>query len=85
MRECRAAVTLQGAKHRISIDLIAGAIQITSAIVTTDVIAVRHDSIKAITDDAMASGADVKDRIFEIGAAIPNLHVVIAQRAINYS
>ncbi len=85
MSECRSAVILQWPKHRVDVDLIAGAIQITSAIVTADVIAVRHDSIEAITDDAVSSGADVKDRVFDICAAIPNLHVVIAHRAINYS
>jgi hypothetical protein len=32
----------------------------------------------------VSSGTDLKDRVFDICAAIPNLHPVIVHRAINY-
>ena len=41
--ERRAAVVLQRAEHRIGVDLIAGAIQITATVVTANAIAVRCD------------------------------------------
>ncbi len=83
MCECWATIILQQAELRIGVDLISGTIQITGAIVTGEVIAVRYDSAETITDDAVSSGADLEDRVFDIRAAIPNLHGVIAHRTIN--
>ena len=49
-------IVLQGAQHRIGIDLIARAIQITAAIIATDVVAM-SDKAAAIIKDVDARGA----------------------------
>ena len=47
MGECWSTVVLQGAQHRIAIDLVAGAVQKTAAIIATDIVAVRGDTTPA--------------------------------------
>jgi hypothetical protein len=54
--ECWSTIVLQGAQHRIGIDLVARAIQKTAAIITTDVVAM-SDKAAAIIKDVDARGA----------------------------
>jgi len=56
MGECRAAVILQGAKQRIGVDLIAGTVQKTAAIIATNVVAM-SDKAATIIKDVDARGA----------------------------
>ena len=59
MSECRATVVLQRAKHRIGIDLIAGASETTGAIVITDIVALRGN--RAAVKDISAGGSSFQD------------------------
>jgi hypothetical protein len=54
--ECWAAVILQGAKQRIGVDLIAGTVQKTAAIIATNVVAM-SDKAATIIKDVDARGA----------------------------
>jgi hypothetical protein len=54
--ECWSTIVLQGAQHRIGIDLIARAVQITAAIIATDVVAM-SDKAAAIIKDVDARSA----------------------------
>ena len=62
MSESGSSVVLKKAKHRIGVDLIAGAIQIAATVVAANVVAVRGDGAEII-QNAMSSRADVEDRI----------------------
>ena len=85
MRECRAAVVLQRAKHRSSIDLVARAIQITASIVAANIVAVRGDCAEII-ENTMSSRADVEDRVRhghdDWSVEVLNLHPIIAHSGI---
>ena len=85
MRECRAAVTLQGAKQRIGVDLIAGAIEIAAAVVAANIVAVRGDCAEII-ENTMSSRADVEDRLRhrhdDWSVEVPDLHPIIAHSGI---
>src|SRR6476620_9598840 len=75
MSECRPTVVLQRAKHRIGIDLIAGAIQITAAVIAADIIAVRGHRAKAAKD--VVRLATVQDGVSNLdGLAIPDTTAV---------
>ena len=50
MSESGSSIILKRSKHGIGIDLITGAVQITAAIVTTDIIAVRGDGAPIVRD-----------------------------------
>ena len=56
MRECWSTIVLQGAQHRIGIDLVAWAVQKTAAIIATDVVAM-SDKAATIVKDVNAGGA----------------------------
>jgi hypothetical protein len=56
MGECWSAIVLQGAQHRIGIDLVAWAVQKTAAIIATNVVAM-SDKAAAIIKDVDARGA----------------------------
>jgi hypothetical protein len=56
MGECWSTIILQGAQHRIGIDLVAGAVQKTAAIITTDVVAM-SDQAATIIKNVDARGA----------------------------
>ena len=62
MGECRPAVVLQWAKYWIGVDLVARAIQITAAIIATDVVAM-SDKAAAIIKDVDARGACFQVRV----------------------
>src|SRR5207302_11421135 len=81
---CRAAVVLQGTKHRIGVDLIARAIQVTTTVVTAEVVTERHDSTPAIKDNAVSSGADVEDGVVHVNrwTITMKLHCIIAHSAV---
>ena len=85
MRECRTAVVLQRAKHRIGVDLIAGAIQITASIIAANIVAVRGDCAEII-ENTMSSRADVEDRVRhghdDWSVKVPDLHPIIAHSSI---
>jgi len=55
-------IVLQGAQHRIGIDLVAGAVQKTPAIIAADIVSVRGDRA-AIIKDVDARGACFQDRV----------------------
>jgi len=55
-------IVLQGAQHRIGIDLVAGAVQKTAAIITADIVAMRGDRA-AIIKDVDARGTCFQDRV----------------------
>jgi hypothetical protein len=55
-------IVLQGAQHRIGIDLVAGAVQKTAAIIAADIVSVRGDRA-AIIKDVDARGACFQDRV----------------------
>ena len=61
MRERLSTIVLQGAQHRISIDLVTWAVQKTAAIIATDVVAMT-DKATAIIKDVDARGACFQDR-----------------------
>jgi hypothetical protein len=48
--QCWSAIILQGAQHRIGIDLVAWAIQETAAIIATDVVAMSDKAAAIIKD-----------------------------------
>jgi hypothetical protein len=54
--ECWSTIVLQGAQHRIGIDLVAWAVQKTAAIIATDIVAM-GDQAAAIIKDIDARGA----------------------------
>jgi hypothetical protein len=56
MGECWSTIILQGAQHRIGIDLVAWAVQKTAAIIATDVVAM-SDKATAVIKDVDARGA----------------------------
>jgi hypothetical protein len=60
--ECWSTIGLQGAQHRIGIDLIPRATQITAAIIATNVVAM-SDKAAAIIKDVNARGACFQDRV----------------------
>ncbi|PYL25159.1 MAG: hypothetical protein DMF44_03080 [Verrucomicrobia bacterium] len=62
MSESGSSIVLKRAKHRISVDLIVGAIQIAATVVAANVVAVRGDGAEII-ENTMSSGADVEDRV----------------------
>jgi hypothetical protein len=61
MSESGSSIILERSKHRIGIDLVAGAVQETAAIVTTDVVAM-SDKAATIIKDVGARGACFQDR-----------------------
>ena len=85
MSECRAAVVLQRPKHRIGIDLVAGAVQVTPAVVAADIVAVRGDCAE-IGENTMSSRADVEDRVRyghdDWSVRVLNLHPIITHSGI---
>ena len=62
MRECWSTIVLQGAQHRVGIDLVAWAVQKTAAIIATDVVAM-SDKAAAIIKNVHARGACFQDRV----------------------
>ena len=56
---------MQGAKQRISINLIARAIQITATVIAAEVIAERLNGA-AVVDDAMSDRAHLEDGVLYI-------------------
>ena len=50
MGECWSTIVLQGAQHRVGIDLIAWAVQKTGAIIATDVVAMSDKTATIIKD-----------------------------------
>ena len=56
MGQCWSTIVLQGAQHRIGIDLVAWAVQKTAAIIATDIVAM-SDKAAAIIKDVDARGA----------------------------
>jgi hypothetical protein len=48
--ECWSTIVLQGAQHRIGIDLVAWAVQKTTAIIATDVVAMSDKAATIIKD-----------------------------------
>ena len=85
MSECRPTIVLQWAKHRIGIDLIAGAIQITASVVAANIVAVRGDCADII-ENTMSSRADVEDRVRhghdDWSVEVLDLHPIIAHSGI---
>jgi hypothetical protein len=68
MSESGSSIILERSKQRIGIDLIAWAIQITAAIVATDVVAM-SDKATAIIKDVDARGACFQDRVSKLERA----------------
>jgi hypothetical protein len=60
--ECWSTIVLQGAQHRIGIDLVAWAVQKTAAIIATDIVAM-SDKAATIIKDVGARGACFQDRV----------------------
>ena len=56
MSESGSSIILERSKHRIGIDLVAGAVQKTAAIIATDIVAM-SDKAAAIIKDVDARGA----------------------------
>ena len=68
MGERWSTVVLQGAQQRIGIDLVAGAVQKTAAIIATNVVAM-SDKAAAIINDVDARGACFQDRVPKVERA----------------
>jgi hypothetical protein len=72
MSESGSSIILERSKHRIGVDLVAGAIQKTAAIVATDIVAVRGDSAAAVKD-ICARSSRIQDAVSDLkSAAVPN-------------
>ena len=62
MSESGFAIILEGSKHRVGVDLVAWAVQKTTAIIATDVVAM-SDKAAAIIKDVDARDACFQDRV----------------------
>ncbi len=65
MRECRTAIVLQWAQQRISVDLIARAVQIPAGIIAAEIVTMRRYRA-AVIEKGSAPGAAVEDGIADI-------------------
>jgi len=72
VRKGRPTVILQRTEQRISIDLIAWAIQITAAIIAAEIVSTRGDGAVAV-EDVFARCAGIQDCVGDLNDAIMKL------------
>ena len=66
MSECGSSIVLKWPKHRIGVDLIAGTVQETAAVIATDIVAMRSDAAPVVRDVG-TRGASFQDGIPDLG------------------